>query len=138
MKRPFPGPSADSGGIGSGGGTGRDRGRTAFSRGDQFSFLLQRSTPFHRCGQSSGLCLHLDMKAMAQEPAGTIATILEHRWEVVHFHGNDVNHRGPGQGPTDLHAVARTLNEINYRAKVSWSSPSTITLPPRNVARYQP
>ena len=63
--------------------------------------------------------LHLDMKAMAHEPAGTIATILEHRWEVVHFHGNDVNHRGPGQGPTDLHAVARTLNDINYRGWVS-------------------
>jgi sugar phosphate isomerase/epimerase len=63
--------------------------------------------------------LHLDMKAMAHEPAGTVATILEHRWEVVHFHGNDVNHRGPGQGPTDLQAVARTLSEINYRGWVS-------------------
>ncbi len=63
--------------------------------------------------------MHLDMKAMAHEPAGTIATIYEHRWEFSHFHANDVNHRGPGQGPTDLIAVARTLQEINYKGWVS-------------------
>ena len=63
--------------------------------------------------------LHLDMKAMAHEPAGTIATIYDHRWEVAHFHGNDVNHRGPGQGPTDLNAVARALKEINYKGWIS-------------------
>ena len=63
--------------------------------------------------------MHLDMKAMAHEPAGTIATIYDHRWEVAHFHGNDVNHRGPGQGPTDLDAVAKALKEINYDGWVS-------------------
>ena len=63
--------------------------------------------------------MHLDMKAMAHEPAGTLATIYDHRWEVAHFHGNDVNHRGPGQGPTDLHAVARALREIKYKGWVS-------------------
>ena len=63
--------------------------------------------------------MHLDMKAMAHEPAGTLATIYDHRWEVAHFHGNDVNHRGPGQGPTDLHAVARALREIKYEGWVS-------------------
>ena len=63
--------------------------------------------------------MHLDMKAMAHEPAGTIATIYEHRWEFSHFHANDVNHRGPGQGPTDLNAVGRTLKEINYEGWVS-------------------
>ena len=63
--------------------------------------------------------MHLDMKAMAHEPAGTMATIYEHRWEFSHFHANDVNHRGPGQGPTDLNAVARTLQEINYEGWVS-------------------
>jgi sugar phosphate isomerase/epimerase len=63
--------------------------------------------------------MHLDMKAMAHEPAGTLATIYDHRWEVAHFHGNDVNHRGPGQGPTDLHEVARALKEINYKGWIS-------------------
>mgnify|MGYP006434951253 FL=1 len=63
--------------------------------------------------------MHLDMKAMAHEPAGTIATIYEHRWEVAHFHGNDVNHRGPGQGPTNLDVVADTLKEIKYNGWVS-------------------
>ena len=63
--------------------------------------------------------MHLDMKAMAHESAGTIATIYDHRWEVAHFHGNDVNHRGPGQGPTDLDSVAKVLKEINYDGWVS-------------------
>ena len=63
--------------------------------------------------------LHLDMKAMAHEPAGTIATIYDHRWEVVHFHGNDVNHRGPGQGPTNLDSVSNALQEIKYTGWVS-------------------
>jgi sugar phosphate isomerase/epimerase len=63
--------------------------------------------------------MHLDMKAMAHEPAGTLATIYDHRWEVAHFHGNDVNHRGPGQGPTDLLAVARALKDIDYKGWIS-------------------
>ena len=63
--------------------------------------------------------MHLDMKAMAHEPAGTLATIYDHRWEVAHFHGNDVNHRGPGQGPTNLNSVAQALKEINYKGWVS-------------------
>jgi sugar phosphate isomerase/epimerase len=63
--------------------------------------------------------MHLDMKAMAHEPAGTLATIYDYRWEVAHFHGNDVNHRGPGQGPTDLNAVARALHDIDYKGWVS-------------------
>jgi sugar phosphate isomerase/epimerase len=63
--------------------------------------------------------MHLDMKAMAHEPAGTLATIYDHRWEVAHFHGNDVNHRGPGQGPTDLKAVAQALEDIEYQGWVS-------------------
>jgi sugar phosphate isomerase/epimerase len=63
--------------------------------------------------------LHLDIKAMAHEPAGPVATIHEHRWEVAHFHANDVNQRGPGQGPTDLRAVAAALRAIEYRGWIS-------------------
>ncbi len=63
--------------------------------------------------------MHLDMKAMAHETAGTLATIYDHRWEVAHFHGNDVNHRGPGQGPTNLNSVAQALQEIKYQGWVS-------------------
>ena len=85
------------------------------------SFLssCQEARRFIAAVNHSACRLHLDMKAMAHEPAGTLATIYEHRWEVAHFHGNDVNHRGPGQGPTDLNAVARTLKEINYQGWVS-------------------
>ena len=63
--------------------------------------------------------MHLDMKAMAHEPIGMLATIYDYRWEVAHFHGNDVNHRGPGQGPTNLNSVAQALQEINYKGWVS-------------------
>ena len=63
--------------------------------------------------------LHLDIKAMAHEPAGPVATIYEHRWEVAHFHANDVNLRGPGQGPTDLQSVADALIDIGYAGWVS-------------------
>ena len=58
--------------------------------------------------------LHLDMKAMAHEPAGPVATIYEHRAEVAHFHANDVNRRGPGQGPTRLQPVVDALVAIRY------------------------
>jgi len=63
--------------------------------------------------------LHLDIKAMTHETAGPVATIYEHRWEVEHFHGNDVNLRGPGQGPTDLKPIADALLAIDYQGWVS-------------------
>ena len=63
--------------------------------------------------------LHLDIKAMAHETAGPVATIFEHRWEVAHFHGNDVNLRGPGQGPTDIKPIADALKAIDYHGWVS-------------------
>ncbi len=63
--------------------------------------------------------LHLDIKAMAHEPAGPVATIHEHRWEVAHFHANDVNRRGPGQGPTALQPVVDALVAIGYGGWVS-------------------
>ena len=59
------------------------------------------------------------MKAMAHEPAGTIATMYEHRWEVARYNDADDNHRGPGQGPTNLDAVADTLKEIDYQGWIS-------------------
>lgn len=63
--------------------------------------------------------LHLDVKAMAHEPAGPVATMYEHRWEVAHFHANDVNLRGPGQGPTDFPSVADALIGIGYEGWIS-------------------
>ena len=63
--------------------------------------------------------LHLDVKAMAHEHAGPIATIYEHRHEVAHFHANDVNQRGPGQGPSDFQAIADALVAVGYDGWVS-------------------
>ena len=56
---------------------------------------------------------------MTHETAGPVATIYEHRWEVEHFHGNDVNLRGPGQGPTDIQPIANALRAIDYKGWVS-------------------
>ena len=63
--------------------------------------------------------LHLDMKAMAHEQAGPVATIYEHRHEVAHFHANDVNQRGPGQGPTKLQPVIDALIDVEYNGWIS-------------------
>ena len=63
--------------------------------------------------------LHLDMKAMAHEPAGALATIYKHHSKLIHFHANDINHRGPGQGPTDLASVIAALNKIKYQKWIS-------------------
>ena len=85
------------------------------------SFLssCQEARRFLTAVNRSACRLHLDIKAMTHETAGPVATIYEHRWEVEHFHGNDVNLRGPGQGPTNIRPIAEALQAINYQGWVS-------------------
>lgn len=63
--------------------------------------------------------LHLDVKAMTAEPDGVCPTIRQFHEDCIHFHANDSNLRGPGQGVTDFTDVATTLKEINYNRWVS-------------------
>lgn len=63
--------------------------------------------------------LHLDVKAMTAEPDGVCPAIHEFYEDCIHFHANDSNLRGPGQGETNFTEVARTLKEVNYNGWVS-------------------
>ena len=63
--------------------------------------------------------LHLDIKAMTAEPHGVCHAIREYHADCIHFHANDSNLRGPGQGPTDINEVARTLQSTAYKGWLS-------------------
>ena len=63
--------------------------------------------------------LHLDVKAMTAEPNGVCPAIREFHPDCIHFHANDSNLRGPGQGDTNFTEVANTLKEVNYDRWVS-------------------
>jgi sugar phosphate isomerase/epimerase len=63
--------------------------------------------------------LHLDVKAMTAEPNGVCPAIREFYGDCIHFHANDSNLRGPGQGGTNFTEVANTLKEVNYDRWVS-------------------
>jgi sugar phosphate isomerase/epimerase len=63
--------------------------------------------------------LHLDVKAMTAEPNGVCPAIREFHQDCIHFHANDSNLRGPGQGDTNFTEVANALKAVNYDRWVS-------------------
>ena len=63
--------------------------------------------------------LHLDVKAMTAEPNGVCPAIREFHEHCIHFHANDSNLRGPGQGDTNFTEVANALKEVKYEKWVS-------------------
>ena len=63
--------------------------------------------------------LHLDVKAMTAEPHGVCHAIREYYSDCIHFHANDSNLRGPGQGATNFKEVAETLTNTGYDKWVS-------------------
>lgn len=63
--------------------------------------------------------LHLDVKAMTAEPHGVCPAIQEFHEHCIHFHANDSNLRGPGQGDTNFAEVANTLKSVKYEGWVS-------------------
>lgn len=68
---------------------------------------------------SSHCRLHLDCKAMASEPTPIPDLLRQFRREMVHFHANDPNLRGPGMGDLNFLPIFEALNEIDYRGWVS-------------------
>ena len=63
--------------------------------------------------------LHLDVKAMSDEPTPITEVIRQNADALLHFHANDPNLLGPGMGEIEFAPIFQTLREINYDAWVS-------------------
>lgn len=68
---------------------------------------------------SSHCRLHLDCKAMSSEAMPIPELVKKYRREMVHFHANDPNLRGPGMGELDFVPIFEALGEIDYQGWVS-------------------
>jgi len=63
--------------------------------------------------------LHLDVKAMSSETTPIPDIIRKHIPQLVHFHANDANRRGPGMGKIDFVPILQTLRSVGYEGWVS-------------------
>jgi len=84
-----------------------------------FLSSCEQGRDFVRAVNHPACGLHLDVKAMTAEPHGVCHSIQEYHADCIHFHANDSNLRGPGQGETDFNQVAHTLKQIGYNKWVS-------------------
>ena len=63
--------------------------------------------------------LHLDVKAMSNEPTPVPNLIRQYGGRAGHFHANDANLRGPGFGDVDFVPIFRALDIAGYDGWIS-------------------
>lgn len=85
--------------------------------------------------------LHLDVKAMSDEPAEIAEIITDNADALIHFHANDPNLRGPGMGDVDFRPIMKTLDQIQYDGWISVEvfdySPGVETLVRQSIANLE-
>jgi len=84
-----------------------------------FLSSCEQGRDFVRAVNHPACGLHLDVKAMTAEPHGVYSAIQEFHPDCIHFHANDSNLRGPGQGTTNFNEVAKALTSTDYDKWVS-------------------
>ena len=68
---------------------------------------------------SPSVQLHLDVKAMSDEPTPTPQIIRDNADAMIHFHANDPNRQGPGMGEVDFVPIFQALRDVGYTDWVS-------------------
>ncbi len=68
---------------------------------------------------SPNVQLHLDVKAMSDEPTPVAQIIRDNADAMIHFHANDPNLLGPGMGEADFHPIFSALRDVGYEGWVS-------------------
>lgn len=88
---------------------------------EETNFLntAEETVGFLRRFSSPWVKLHLDVKAMSTETHPIPEIIRAHASDLVHFHANDPNRRGPGMGTIDFVPILRELIEVGYQRWIS-------------------
>ncbi len=68
---------------------------------------------------SDRIGLHLDVKAMSDEPTPVPQIIRDNADVMMHFHANDPNLLGPGMGDVEFRPIFEAVADVGYQG---WTS----------------